>query len=56
MATDMAPDWPGRITLASKQAEFDALLHGHRGIVFKVAGACARTPEDRQDPARRSST
>lgn len=49
MAPDMARDWPETVTLASKQAEFDALVRTHRGIPFKVASAYARTPEDRQD-------
>jgi RNA polymerase sigma-70 factor (ECF subfamily) len=49
MAPDMARDWPETVTLASKQAEFDALIREHRGITFKVASAYARTAEDRQD-------
>ena len=49
MAPDMARDWPETVTLAAKQAEFDALVRQHRGITFKVASAYAPTPEDRQD-------
>jgi RNA polymerase sigma-70 factor (ECF subfamily) len=49
MAPDMARDWADTVTLAAKQAEFDALIREHRGIPFKVASAYARTPEDRQD-------
>jgi RNA polymerase sigma factor (sigma-70 family) len=48
----MARDWPGKVTFAAKQAEFEGLVREHRGIVFKVAGAYARTPEDRQDLAQ----
>ncbi|WP_199100344.1 RNA polymerase sigma factor [Dyella sp. ASV21] len=35
---------------------FEALLHEHRGIVFKVAGAYARDMEDRRDLAQEICT
>lgn len=34
------------------QTEFEALIHEHRGILYKVSHAYARTPEDRDDLAQ----
>lgn len=34
------------------QRQFEALLHEHRGIVFKVAAACAADAVDREDLAQ----
>src|SRR5262245_6493218 len=52
MTADVAPPWPEKPTLASHQARFEAQIAGHRRIVFKVANAYVRAPEDRRDLAQ----
>jgi RNA polymerase sigma-70 factor (ECF subfamily) len=52
MTADMAPAWPGKTTLASRQARFEAFVAEHRGIVFKVANAYTRDAENRRDLAQ----
>jgi RNA polymerase sigma-70 factor (ECF subfamily) len=52
MTADMAPAWPRKTTLASQQARFEAHVAEHRGIVFKVANAYTRDPENRRDLAQ----
>ena len=43
------------MTDRQRQQRFEALLHEHRGIIFKVASVYARDAEDRQDLAQEIS-
>jgi len=49
MTTDGALGRRDTETLAHKQAQFEQLLHAHRGILFKVAHTFTRNEDDRRD-------
>ncbi len=43
---------PDAVRLSARQERFEALVARHRGIIFKIAHAYSRDPEDRRDLAQ----
>jgi RNA polymerase sigma-70 factor (ECF subfamily) len=52
MAADMALEPADAVGQQTGERRFETLIQAHRGIVFKVANAYCRDPEDRQDLAQ----